>query len=393
MSIILVEGVRYRLWTPEIEKELHNIVKEHSKDILGEQTVYFDVSMKFKSIAGLGSRPDGCFIDLERKDWGIVEIELSKHDPYDHINNQLTRFINGIENPRTRNYVVDTLYDEINDQKSLHVYFEAKIDTDIHRWLSKVISQIPKIVVVIEEKTGEVIEACRILERNYETHILELKTYKEEKNQNIHAHQPSTLQNNPEQTSEETREDAKNVHIHLLEPLYVSGATSPPMRITEVTKRPMNGNVKREPDEWSEKRHEFWNQLLIESNKQMDLFSRIKPSKRPYIWTNAGISGIFYQYQILEHWAGVALILESKDTQLNKRRFDELKKNKQRIEKDFEGELTWERNDNANQSHINAIVENKGLKDMNDWPIIIGKMVNAMVRFQTAFKSALKTCD
>jgi len=40
-------------------------------------------------------------------------VELSKHDPYKHINDQLTRFINSMDNPRTKNAVIETLYDEI----------------------------------------------------------------------------------------------------------------------------------------------------------------------------------------------------------------------------------------------------------------------------------------
>jgi len=192
--MLIVDGVKYELWIPkDEEKDFHPIVKEHSDIIFGEDTKYFDVSLKLKSISGLGSKPDGCVLNFKDNYWYIVEVELSKHDPYDHIVNQLTRFINGIENPKTKNDVVDILYDEIDKNKMLRAYVEEKVGKDIHHWLSKLISQTPIIVVVIEKKTDKVIEACKILSK-YETYILELNTF--------------------------VRQDAPNVHAHLIESLF-----------------------------------------------------------------------------------------------------------------------------------------------------------------------------
>lgn len=193
--MLIIDGVKYNLWVPQDElREFHPIVEEHSNEIFGQDTVYFNRSVKLRSLAGLGAKPEGFVIDLIRNEWYVVEVELSKHDAYDHIVNQLTRFINGIDNPRTRNEIVDALYDEINKNKVLRAYTEEKVKGDIHHWLSKLISQSPKMVVVIEEKTGKVVEACKILMKNFETYIIEFKTF--------------------------MREDAPKVHAHLFEPLY-----------------------------------------------------------------------------------------------------------------------------------------------------------------------------
>jgi len=199
--MFIVDGVRYRLWTPkDEEKEFHPIIKEHINEIFGQDAIYFDRGVQLRSLAGLGAKPEGFVIDLKKNEWSIVEVELSKHDAYSHIVDQLTRFINGIDNPQTRNTIVEAIYDEICKNKVLKAVVEEKVRGDVHHWLTRLINTTPKIVVVIEEKTQKIIEACKLLMRNFETYIIEFKTY--------------------------TREDAQNVHAHLFEPLSMLGLTA-----------------------------------------------------------------------------------------------------------------------------------------------------------------------
>jgi len=191
---LIIDGVKFNLWIPEKETEqFHPIVKEHSKEIFGQDTVYLDIGVRLKSEAGLGAEPDAFVIDPIRNELYVVEVELSKHDPYKHINDQLTRFINSMDNPRTKNAVVETLYDEINDNRTLREFFEEKTKENLHRWLSKLVSQPPKIVVIIEEKTGEVLEACKILMKSCETSILEFQTFQRENAPNVRAYLFDTL--------------------------------------------------------------------------------------------------------------------------------------------------------------------------------------------------------
>jgi len=175
--MLIIDGVKYSLWIPQDEmREFHPVVKKYSKEIFGDNSVYFDVAINLKSISGLGSKPDGLVLNLEKNEWYLVEIELSKHSPYDHIVNQLSRFINGIDNANTKNQVVDIIDNELESNK-LRSCIEEKVTGDVHRWLTKLIFKTPKIIVVIEEKTQEVTDACKLLMKNYETTILELKTY------------------------------------------------------------------------------------------------------------------------------------------------------------------------------------------------------------------------
>ena len=87
MSLLLLNGVRYKIHHPTSEDELETMVKEHAKDIFGSKSFYFDIKHKIKSKAGIGSIPDGYVINFsgKRPKWYVVEIELSYHPIYEHV--------------------------------------------------------------------------------------------------------------------------------------------------------------------------------------------------------------------------------------------------------------------------------------------------------------------
>jgi len=195
MSQIVIDGVKYKVWTPkDEEKQFHPMIKEHAKEIFGEDSLYFDVKQKIVSKTGIGSIPDGYVISFSKPfQWFIVEGELSSHPLYDHIVKQLNKFMSGIKNPDSQKEILDTLYDEITKNFTLEAYVRQMIEfKEIHRFLSDLIAKPPKVVVIIEEKSDEVKEACENLK--IEPIIVEFKTF--------------------------VRENAENVHAHLFEPIY-----------------------------------------------------------------------------------------------------------------------------------------------------------------------------
>jgi hypothetical protein len=201
MTMLVIDGVKYKLWTPkDEEKGFHPIVKEHSKEIFGKDSLYFDVKHKLKSKSGIGSIPDAYVITLsEPYEWYVVENELASHPIYDHIVKQLTKFMNGLRNPESRNEILEAIDEEIREDTVLKTQIEKMIDSpEIYRFMSKILSTLPKIVVIIDELNEEVKEACQSLK--YETEFVEFKTF--------------------------VREDAPNVHAHLFEPLSILESTA-----------------------------------------------------------------------------------------------------------------------------------------------------------------------
>jgi len=162
--MLLVDGVKYGEWTPSNEDEFEQVVKEHAKDIFGEQSIYFDIKHKLKSKSGKGSIPDGLVIILEdQPHWHIVEMELSSH-AYEHIAGQVSKFINGVKSPSTQKDIVDTLYREIESDDFRKLCLKKAIGTtDTHKFLSDLISEPAVLTIVIEKHTKEVDEALDML--------------------------------------------------------------------------------------------------------------------------------------------------------------------------------------------------------------------------------------
>lgn len=195
--MLLIDGVKYKVWTPGTEDEFEREVKKHTQEIFGEQSIFLDRKQKLKSLSGIGSIPDGYVIILEdAPNWHIVEVELSSHLPHDHVVTQLNRFTLGIRNPSTQNNLVKAIYEYISGDGFLTLKLKKETNCiDIHKFLADLIFKPPVLTVIIEKKTKELEEALGIFRREYQTEIVEFQTF--------------------------TREGiGLGVHAHLFEPLY-----------------------------------------------------------------------------------------------------------------------------------------------------------------------------
>lgn len=189
MSLLIVDGIRYKLYTIKYEKEeLHRFVKKYYKEIFGKNSIYFEAKTSLKSSSGIiHSIPDGYVIDPSKRKLYVVENELASHPVYEHIVTQLTKFINGIENQMTKNQLIDFLYEKINKDSVLKAQIQKVIgQTDIHHFISQLLSQPPEIVVIVDKKTSDIEEACKTL--RYQPIIIEFKSYSREDAEKVYAH-------------------------------------------------------------------------------------------------------------------------------------------------------------------------------------------------------------
>ena len=136
----------------------------------------------------MGSIPDAYVIDLVKPyQWYVIENELATHSVYDHIVKQLTKFINGIDNQNSRTQILELLYNEVNRDNTLRATVLAKTKSvDVYHFLSRLLVKSPKIIVIIDEKTPDVEEACQALK--YSPEIIEFKTFRQEDNPDKYAH-------------------------------------------------------------------------------------------------------------------------------------------------------------------------------------------------------------
>lgn len=202
--MLLIDGVKYELWIPKKEvEEFHPLVKEHYKEIFGKNS-YFIEGNRLESESGKGSVPDGFVVTLGATPrWHIVEMELSTHQLYDHIVNQVGRFITGVKNTATQKKIIEAIYHYVQDNKQRKAEFEEAIGSgEIYKFLSDLITKPPVLVIIIEERTRELDEALDLLKYS-PIEIEEFQTFK--------------------------RVGAETVHAHLFEPLY-KPATPPYLR-------------------------------------------------------------------------------------------------------------------------------------------------------------------
>lgn len=176
--MLLVDGAEYRVWSPSKEEDLESYVERFSKHIFGEESIYFSVKAKLRSFSGIGSIPDGYVVTLSRPHrWFVVEVELSTHKVFEHIVPQLNKFILGIRDSESRKGLVRALYDVINGDPVTEAMVKKRIGSgEVYRFLSDTLDDAPALVVVIDEKTGELEEALNGIPINVK-HIVEFRTF------------------------------------------------------------------------------------------------------------------------------------------------------------------------------------------------------------------------
>jgi len=180
LPIVLIDGVRYQLITPESEAWLEKTIQSNSKHIFGPDSFYFDIKKMIRSKAGVASIPDGYVIFFTPKpQWAIVEVELASHPVYDHVIPQLSKFNKGIADSSTRRKLVEILYDVFDDNEVLKARLKQKIKTgEVYKFISDLVSEKPLIVVAIDQKTEELNEAIDDIKG--EVQVVEFKTFRRE---------------------------------------------------------------------------------------------------------------------------------------------------------------------------------------------------------------------
>lgn len=178
--VVLIDGVRYRLVTPESEAALEQTIRNNYQHIFGPDSFYFDVKTKIRSKAGIVSIPDAyvIFFDPNAK-WCVLEVELASHPIYEHLIPQLAKFNQGVDDSSTRKKLVEKLYEIIGADDVLKAKIKRKIGSgEVYKFVSDLISETPEIVVAIDEQTDELDEALRNIRG--EVKVLEFKIFHRE---------------------------------------------------------------------------------------------------------------------------------------------------------------------------------------------------------------------
>jgi hypothetical protein len=149
-----------------------------------------------------------------------------------------------------------------------------------------------------------------------------------------------------------------------------------------------------ETQEQNKERHNvrlnFWKEYLKEMNKVSTLYQNVSPSKDAWIGCGSGMSSVGYNSVATRNYVRIELYINSGDKENNKAIFDALASKKEKIEAEFGEPLTWERLDNNVTARVKFELSNVSIFNEQDWTKMIAFMVDAVPRFERAFKKRIQ---
>jgi len=177
MEILIKDNVKYLEYVFTKEIEFENTVFSQYKEIFGDKTILFD-KQKIKTSTGIGTIPDAFIIDLEYEKWFIIEIELSRHDVYNHIVPQLTKFSSALNNIQTRKLLLKSFEKEIKEDPFKNAMFIVSGKNEIYKTISEIIEKEPELIIVLEKPHKELMSIFNSLP--FKTKINIFKTFTRE---------------------------------------------------------------------------------------------------------------------------------------------------------------------------------------------------------------------
>jgi hypothetical protein len=89
-------------------------------------------------------------------------------------------------------------------------------------------------------------------------------------------------------------------------------------------------------------------------------------------------------------WAAVDLYIDTQDREENKRIFDSLLSERERIEGEFGAPLDWQRLDEKRASRVRFLVQQGGVPGESGWPQLQDDMVSAMGRLSAVLQPYIR---
>lgn len=149
------------------EEEFEKDVKNNSKQLFGEKTIYFDIKKKIDT-ASLGSSiPDGILFDFDDPEeikFYLIEVELASHDFYKHIFPQITKFFAFYKNSNSRNNLIEKIFSLINDNPQIAQEFrELANSNEIYKKIKDAVvnKQKMEIIKIFEANPHKVVNKLK----------------------------------------------------------------------------------------------------------------------------------------------------------------------------------------------------------------------------------------
>lgn len=134
----------------------------------------------------------------------------------------------------------------------------------------------------------------------------------------------------------------------------------------------------------------FWQGLVSMARAANTRHANIKPGSHHWLGASSGIRGLGLNYVIVQEYGITELYIDRGAQSENKRIFDQLNANREKVEKAFGGQLIWERLDTKRACRVKYEVKLGGYRSPEaEWPAIQKAMVDAMIRLEIALRPEL----
>lgn len=144
------------------EAEFEREIILNTKLFFGTNSIYIDAKRKIETKNLGNSIPDGFLFDLsdkENPEFYIVEVELAKHDFYNHIFPQITKFFGFYKNPKNQNDLLERIFSFITNDSALKGEFKKYLgENEIYKFLKDTIERSQNILLIIDEDKKELPE-------------------------------------------------------------------------------------------------------------------------------------------------------------------------------------------------------------------------------------------
>lgn len=144
------------------EADFEREVVLNSKLFFGTNSIYIDAKRKIETKNLGNSIPDGFLFDLSDKnnpEFYIVEVELVKHDFYNHIFPQITKFFGFYKNQKSQNDLVEKIFSIITNDNELKKEFKKYLgEKEIYKFLKDTIEKSQNILLILDGDKNELPE-------------------------------------------------------------------------------------------------------------------------------------------------------------------------------------------------------------------------------------------
>ena len=172
------------------ESAFEQTIYKNYRMLFGNNTLYINSKQKIKTSTHKGTIPDGYLFDFEKEDFYLVEVELAKHDAYDHILPQITKFFNALTEKSKKELIESIDHIVSTDDKLKKEFQERNKGKEIHRTISDIINNSSKILLIIDDNNPSLREISSLYNEWDNVKILVIKEFSAGKDESIFTSEP-----------------------------------------------------------------------------------------------------------------------------------------------------------------------------------------------------------